>query len=492
MSKVLTQLRRLSTGCVLLLSVGLGGISHGAVTSPAVSGPVTGGNGTPILFAHAAFDLANVGYTQAEFFVTGTASSFAPAVPLTPNGRWSVVPDATAAYTTRIVVERPAQRRKFNGTVLVEWLNVSGGVDATPSWAFVHDELIRRGYAYVAVSAQFIGVNQLKNVGAPAPGDPVRYTALVHPGDSFSYDMFSQVGQALRDNAELIFGGLRPERLIAMGESQSAGRLVSYVNAAQPRAGVYDGFLIGSRGAGGAPLSQPPLLGVPAPAPTQIRDDLDTPVFVLNSETDVGALLARQVDTAVYRLWEVAGGSHFDLYGLALGAADSGKLASVRDVFNGMLNPPTNPSPNQSCPLPVNTGLRSFVQRAALAHLNRWVTFGLPPPMAPRLETISLSPIQYSLDDNGNVLGGVRNPAVDAPIAKLSGLGQTGAGAQFCFLFGTTAPFTADQLTALYRNHGQFSVAWSRAVASAIKQGFLLPQDGIDLAIVATQSNVLK
>jgi hypothetical protein len=215
-------------------------------------------------------------------------------------------------------------------------------------------------------------------------------------------------------------------------------------------------------------------------------------VFVINSETDAGSLLARQADTAVYRLWEIAGASHFDFYGLSLGGVDTGKLSSVRDVFNAMLNPPASPSPNQSCPLPVNTGLRSFAQRAALAHLNRWVTFGLPPPMAPRLETVSLTPIRYALDDNGNVLGGVRNPAVDAPIAKLRGLGQTGAGAQFCFLFGTTAPFTEGQLTALYRNHVQFTVAWSQAVLDAVRQGFLLPQDGIDLAVAAAQSDVLK
>jgi hypothetical protein len=484
--------RLLSAVGVLMMSFGLNGVTHAGDTSPAVSGPVTGGNGTPVLFSHAAFDLASVEYTQAEFFVAGTANAFAPAATLTPDGKWTVQPASQAAYTTRVVIERPVQGRKFNGTVLVEWLNVTGGVDATPAWTFVHDELIRRGYAYVAVSAQFIGVNQLKSSGLPAPGDPARYAALVHPGDSYSYDIFSQVGRAIRDNADVLLGGLRPQRVIAMGESQSAARLVTYLNAAHPRAGVYDGFLVGSRLTAGSPLSQPPLAAVPVPAPTFIRDDLSTPVLVLNSETDVGALQARQVDTSVYRLWEVAGTAHFDLYGLSLGAFDTGTRNSVRDAFDSMLDPPQSPSPAASCPLPVNTGLRSFVQRAALAHLNRWVAFGSPPPMAPRLETLSIVPAQYALDANGNVLGGVRTPAVDAPVAKLSGLGQTGVGAQFCFLFGTTAPFPLDQLTALYRNHGQFVRAWNRATLDAVKEGFVLLEDGIDLAVVAAQSNVLR
>ena len=122
-----------------------------------------------------------------------------------------------------------------------------------------HLQIAREGAAYVGVSAQFVGVNQLK-VGGPlpdTPGDPVRYAPLVHPGDSYSYDIFSQVGQAIRDGA--LLGGLVPRRVIAMGESQSAGRLVTYIDAVHPLVDVYDGFLVHSRSSGGAALSQDPL-----------------------------------------------------------------------------------------------------------------------------------------------------------------------------------------------------------------------------------------
>ena len=84
------------------------------------------------------------------------------------------------------------------------------------------------------------------------PGDPVRYAALSHPGDSFSYDIFSQAGQAIRDNAALMLGGLTLHKLIAAGESQSAARLVTYIDAVQPLVHVYDGFLVHSRLATGA------------------------------------------------------------------------------------------------------------------------------------------------------------------------------------------------------------------------------------------------
>jgi endonuclease YncB( thermonuclease family) len=55
----------------------------------------------------------------------------------------------TAPFKSRIVVLRPEAEGDFNGTVLVEWFNVSGGVDASPDWTQMHTELVREGYAWV-------------------------------------------------------------------------------------------------------------------------------------------------------------------------------------------------------------------------------------------------------------------------------------------------------------------------------------------------------
>src|SRR5437773_2472833 len=94
--------------------------------------------------------------------------------------------------------------------------------------------LVAVAHADAAPPALAVGVNALKCPGAsppscPAPGDPARYSGLTHPGDSYSYDMFSQAGQAVRGNAATVLGGLRPARVIAAGESQSAGRMVTYI-----------------------------------------------------------------------------------------------------------------------------------------------------------------------------------------------------------------------------------------------------------------------
>ena len=105
-----------------------------------------------------AFDIAGLGYVAEEFFISGPASSYSSVAELGPDGRWSVEASDSAEFTTRMVVLTPVDPAQFNGTVLVEWLNVSGGIDAPAVWMMAHREMVRAGYAYVAVSAQRVGV----------------------------------------------------------------------------------------------------------------------------------------------------------------------------------------------------------------------------------------------------------------------------------------------------------------------------------------------
>jgi hypothetical protein len=145
------------TTAALLLGVPPAVAAHAVAARPAVTGPVTGGNGAVVLQA-TAFDLGKVGYTQSEFFLSGSASSYAPAAALGADGRWQVTPASSAPYTTRIVVNRPADPARFNGSVIVEWLNVSAGLDVAPDWVVAHNELVRDGFAWVGASAQAVGV----------------------------------------------------------------------------------------------------------------------------------------------------------------------------------------------------------------------------------------------------------------------------------------------------------------------------------------------
>ena len=467
------------------------------VPSPSIEGPITN-PGTPFVAA-TTFDLAQVGYEEAEYFISGTARAYVNSAPLGTDGRWSVTTGETAAYKTRILVYRPTNPKKFSGTVVVEWLNVSGGVDAAPDWVQGHVELLRDGVAWVGVSAQIVGVEGgptlLGLMSQPLKVvNPARYGSLHHPGDSFSYDIFSQAGQAIRTpSGPNPLGTLKAKRVIAIGESQSASRMVNYVNAIHPVAHIYDGFLIHSRGSFGAALSEAPQPAIIPPGSTAIRADVDVPVFTVETETDLtllGYFRARQDDARHFRLWEVAGTSHFDFYGLSIGPKDTGDGHSAAAVLASMQNPTNHPTANFTCNSPINTGPAHYVLDAAFYRINRWVAKGVVPPVAPRLQTTGVSPVVFATDANGNVLGGIRTPAVDAPVAKLSGGGQ--GGSSFCFLFGSTAPFTPAQLNALYPNHRKFVSAWVKATKSARAKGFLVDADAKELESAAVRSNIGK
>ena len=461
------------------------------VPSPSIEGPITN-PGTPFVAA-TTFDLAQVGYEEAEYFISGTARAYVNSAPLGTDGRWSVTTGETAAYKTRILVYRPTNPKKFSGTVVVEWLNVSGGVDAAPDWVQGHVELLREGVAWVGVSAQIVGVEGgpvlLGLMSQPLKVvNPARYGSLHHPGDSFSYDIFSQAGQAIRTpSGPNPLGTLKAKRVIAIGESQSASRMVNYVNAIHPVAHIYDGFLIHSRGSFGAALSEAPQPAIIPPGSTAIRADVDVPVFTVETETDLtllGYFRARQDDARHFRLWEVAGTAHYDTYGLGVGTTDVGTSPDVAavvimtDAAGGMIH----------CNTPVNSGPLHYVLNAALSKLSRWVRTGKAPKSAPRLDVSAGPPITIQRDQHGNARGGIRTPWVDVPIATFTG--QQSGGSILCLIFGTTTPFDAPTLAALYPTHKAFTSAYDKALKRAVKRGWIRPPDARLIKKWAAGSNI--
>jgi len=484
--------RAVAAALGLILAVGAVGAPPSSASAPAPAATVTGP--FPVrsptfdkTLYGTNFDLSRVGYEKSQFFLSGTASSYISAAPLSGDGRWTITTGVSAPYTTRIAVYRPIDPKRFNGTVIVEWLNVSGGTDDAPDWTMSHDELVRDGFAWVGVSAQSAGVDAAKST------DPAQYGSLTHPGDSFSYDIFSQAGQVVRHDAARVLGGLRPRSLIAVGESQSAGRLMTYIDAVQPRSPVYQGFLVHSQFGTGAPLSQAPQASAAAPTPTTIRADIGVPVFEFETETDVAnSNLTDRLhvgDPKWFRLWEIAGSSHYDYYGLAIGPDDTANGAGAVENLAAMQHPTRTPVGGFHCSVPINTGGTHWALDAAVSALNRWVVDGTPPPRAPFLATTHVSRVVFALDAHGNAIGGVRTPQVDAPIAALGSQGNSGG---FCFLFGSTVPYGTAELAGLYPDHGRFVSAWAGAVQRDRAHGFLLPADGAELLHAAIVSQVAR
>jgi hypothetical protein len=89
------------------------------MTSAAVeiSGPVHGGQrGGP--FDISKLDLPALGYVEEEYFLSGIATCYRR-LDATGAARWDVAPKGTAPFRTRMLVGRPADSGRFNGTVVV-------------------------------------------------------------------------------------------------------------------------------------------------------------------------------------------------------------------------------------------------------------------------------------------------------------------------------------------------------------------------------------
>jgi Alpha/beta hydrolase domain len=462
--------------------------------------------------------VAAAGYQEREFFIAGKANAYKFTGSPATDGKWSVsvVPGTTRSYTTRLVVFTPVRASRFSGNVVVEWANVTGGIDALADLIATHDELFRSGDAYVGVSAQFVGVENAKL------SDPARYGALSDPGDSYSYDIFSQAGMAVRALYPRLLGGLKPRVIVATGESQSSFYLTTYVDAFARLYNVYDAYFVHSREDSSESLQQAPqtvladdngtdvsvsdgnagLSNVSTPSVVLIRTDLTAPVLTFETQADVYAyptgLLdfgpATQADSRDYRLWEAAGDAHADVCLGSLCSTDAGNLAGAEARFNVMLNPPTTLA-GIACGQPVNTGEQGYSAAAGLESLiDQAATGGLTgtPPASPPLftgqsagEASAGSP---RLDAHGNILGGLRTPAVDVPVATLSG--QPQPGSLYCAFFGQTTPFTTAKLTALYPTHRAFVRAWDAAVARLVCNRELDPADGSLLEQAAARSTV--
>jgi hypothetical protein len=298
--------------------------------------------------------------------------------------------------------------------------------------------------------------------------DPVRYESFHHPGDDYSYDIFSQAGAALLHPQSVDpLAGAPLRALIAAGESQSAARMVTYVDAVHPVADLYDGFLIHSRSDGGAPL-QTNTAALPHPA--HIRADLHVPVFQFETETDVLGLPflgARQPDTDQLRTWEVAGTSHLDKHLL-----DYLRDEAPPEVGGAPGSLPTVADPITDACGAINDGPQAAVLAKAVSDLRAWVMEGTRPATATPLEVRDGA---LARDEHGIALGGVRTPPVDAPLALLRG-DSTGGG-YVCSLFGSTTPLDPATLARLYPDRASYVAAVRRSAEAAVAAGYLLDVD---------------
>ena len=159
-------------------------------------------------------DLAAQGYVEREFRMSGGATTYRQAGPWGSSGNWSVSTSQTnVPYTTRLLVRYPTNPAKFNGTVVFEWLNDTTGSDQDPVWSNIYEQALADGFAYVGVTAQKPGMDDLRTL------DPQRYGSLGDSGDGQSYDIFTQAAQVVKANSSTLLGGLMPKKLVGRAQA---------------------------------------------------------------------------------------------------------------------------------------------------------------------------------------------------------------------------------------------------------------------------------
>jgi Alpha/beta hydrolase domain len=453
---------------------------------------------TPSYQGAPTINLAHYGYVEREFTMSGTTNIYRQSGYWGSNGVWPVsVAQSNVPYTTRLLVRYPTSPAKFNGTVVVEWLNDTTGGDQDPVWSEIYREVLSKGYAYIGVSAQTGSMVEDKT------WDPQRYGALGDTNDGQSYDIFSQAAQVARADAGNLLGGLHPITVIGSGDSQSAFRVATYYNAIQPLSHAFDGFLAVGRGALGAPIGSG--LVAFSPFPALIRTDVTTPFLQIETEGDIeelGFAFSRQPDNAHLRTWELAGAAHIDLHeGLYEGATiqrENPQLTPPDCVFGIPFNGGT---------LPDNMGVFEL-EDSALVALHKWITQGVAPPSGNQIATTPFFNI-VERDHYGNALGGIRLPDIQVPTETYSAINFSNPGQEglspgqlfttlqnifstlmtgvitdptlrtegLCLLEGYYAPFSTATLQSLYPTHSAYVSAFTAAAASVKAAGFLTPAD---------------
>jgi hypothetical protein len=181
--------------------------------------------------------------------------------------------------------------------------------------------------------------------------------------------------------------------------------------------------------------------------------------MVVNSELEAIACHGvRQPDTDRFRTWESAGTCHVAIQTMAV------RTPKYAREFG--TPPPVMRKMNRIAITPLYD--------AALHHLNRWVNGGAPPPRQPLIDFAG-DPPEVVCDAHGIATGGVRLPQAEVPVAQNSAIPVRAD--IFSLLWGSSHPFDAATLDALYGDEASYVAQFEAAARRAEQAGVLLSRD---------------
>jgi hypothetical protein len=426
--------------------------AYETVPTPTIEGPIAE-TPTSHIFMRTNVPLANYGYTEEEFFISGTGSTYntGGAVSETGTKATSGGPNGNGTYPfkTRIVVRRPINPANFNGRVLAEWQNVTAGFDLEPQWDGNPYTMMKAGYAYVAVDAQPVGITGLKKYNSE------RYGSLeVGPSNgALAFDVYAAALKAIRGDGvgPQPLGELTPAltNVTASGASQSCSELATYYNKIAPLQEIANDYLL-------------------TDCTNAIRTDRPAKVLRVISEFEGKVEQpAAEFSNPAERYWEAADGSHVP--------------SMVQANWGPLITRDEGPAEAECTSTPVlSTVSWPYAVDAGLGELIGWQEGGSPPPAVPEDEYVNSKTLKRN--SLGIALGGLRLPEVEVPVVL--DLAENSAHANpnpypfsaFCTLFGQHQNFSEETLNKLYGNYAEYVEKVELAAQKMVTEGLLLPE----------------
>jgi len=432
--------------------------------------PANPGKGVPfdgnilIVTSGARIDLAKYGYVEEEYFVSGRANVYQYAA----DGSVEVkTPDMP--YTTRILVRKPRDPKRFSGTIQVDVAHPAAG-GSTFGWSAEY--IIRNGHGFVTITTRRTGqgTSAIESIKA---FDPARYAPLNFTEDGLTWDIIGQVGRLLKTQTpNNPFNGYNVQRLYAQGWSGSGALLLFYIGdgfhqrARMPGGGpIFSGYLVGE------PSGYPRINSTSAPAaendPRQRVRPRDVPAITLHTWPQPQNRRRPDGDTRGdrYRVYEVPGSAHGQL--------------RLPTVFTQRADAFAMDGPFK-CKNPISHFPFHHYYQSTLARIDAWSRRGIAPPPSQRIVLTADGKAQ--LDKFGTPEGGVRSTYTDVPIASYSGQNESAAaGASMCQGVGSELPLSKAQLSTLYPSRGDYVSNVVRRANELERQGWLLPYNAEDI-----------
>jgi hypothetical protein len=347
-------------------------------------------------------------------------------------------------YMTRLVIRKPANATRFSGIVVAEPMHPIGGAHA-----FEYNSVYIMDSGHIAAEIATAGLNNFTALNAE------RYKDL-KVTNAQSNEILAQVGALVRSSNGPL-AGQAVRKMVLWGTSASSGILTRYLPAhavyrTPEMARIYDGFMPTSNG-------------------SQINP-VDVPIIQVPTQHEFSRVATSQQDGDApgkqFRVYEFVGLSHL---------MSRNNTARVKQ---------------SDCRYQMSMFPLEAYMSVALDHLIRWVDTGTVPPKADRVLIDRNEANDGSLmvlDEVGNARGGIRNPYVDVPTAKIIA-GNVGTAPQsppaagqlpqmgpslLCGLSAYVEPLSADQLKKRYGTPANYVKQFEAKLAEAEKAGWSLP-----------------